>query len=82
MKGLLDYIKKRLEDGDASMETELVAAAHAAANRSPFTIFYNSRTCPSEFVIPSTKYRISVYGTQISAGMRFGRMFEREESGK
>ena len=55
MKGSPDYIKKRLEDGDASMETELVAAAHAAANRSPFTIFYNSRTCPSEFVIPSTK---------------------------
>ncbi|CBI19831.3 unnamed protein product, partial [Vitis vinifera] len=65
----------------------LAAAAHAAANRSPFTIFYNPRhafflACPSEFVIPLAKYRKSVYGTQISVGMRFGMMFETEESGK
>lgn len=60
----------------------LAAAAHAAANRSPFTIFYNPRACPSEFVIPLAKFRKSVYGTQISVGMRFGMMFETEESGK
>ncbi|XP_023525768.1 auxin response factor 5-like isoform X2 [Cucurbita pepo subsp. pepo] len=60
----------------------LAAAAHAAANRSPFTIFYNPRACPSEFVIPLAKYRKCVYGTQLSAGMRFGMMFETEESGK
>ncbi|GMH03248.1 hypothetical protein Nepgr_005087 [Nepenthes gracilis] len=60
----------------------LAAAAHAAANRSPFTVFYNPRACPSEFVIPIAKYRKAVYGTQISAGMRFGMMFETEESGK
>ncbi|KAJ0025665.1 hypothetical protein Pint_09121 [Pistacia integerrima] len=60
----------------------LAAAAHAASNRSPFTIFYNPRACPSEFVIPVAKYRKSVYGTQISVGMRFGMMFETEESGK
>ncbi|KAF2324674.1 hypothetical protein GH714_016196 [Hevea brasiliensis] len=60
----------------------LAAAAHAAANRSPFTIFYNPRACPSEFVIPLAKYRKSVYGTQVSVGMRFGMMFETEESGK
>ncbi|KAL2318838.1 hypothetical protein Fmac_032714 [Flemingia macrophylla] len=60
----------------------LAAAAHAAANRSPFTIFYNPRACPSEFVIPLAKYRKSVFGTQVSVGMRFGMMFETEESGK
>ncbi|KAK4859800.1 hypothetical protein QYF36_012047 [Acer negundo] len=60
----------------------LAAAAHAASNRSSFTIFYNPRACPSEFVIPFAKYRKSVYGTQISVGMRFGMMFETEESGK
>ncbi|CAN4122954.1 unnamed protein product [Withania somnifera] len=60
----------------------LAAAAHAAANRSTFTIFYNPRACPSEFVIPLVKYRKSVYSTQLSVGMRFGMMFETEESGK
>ncbi|XWS24457.1 hypothetical protein CRYUN_Cryun28dG0104300 [Craigia yunnanensis] len=60
----------------------LAAAAHAAANKSPFTIFYNPRACPSEFVIPLAKYRKSVYGSQVSVGMRFGMMFETEESGK
>ncbi|KAH6789220.1 Transcriptional factor B3 family protein / auxin-responsive factor AUX/IAA-like protein [Perilla frutescens var. frutescens] len=60
----------------------LAAAAHAAANRSPFTIFYNPRACPSEFVIPLAKYRKAVYGTQLSIGMRFGIMFETEESTK
>lgn len=58
------------------------AAAHAAANRSSFSIFYNPRACPSEFVIPFAKYRKSLYSTQLSAGMRFGMMFETEESGK
>ncbi|KDO84794.1 hypothetical protein CISIN_1g0025161mg, partial [Citrus sinensis] len=60
----------------------LAAAAHAASNRSQFTIFYNPRACPSDFVIPLAKYRKSVYGTQMSVGMRFGMMFETEESGK
>uniref|UniRef100_A0A0V0GTD4 Putative ovule protein n=1 Tax=Solanum chacoense TaxID=4108 RepID=A0A0V0GTD4_SOLCH len=48
----------------------LAAAAHAAANRSTFTIFYNPRACPSEFVIPLAKYRKSVYNTQLSVGMK------------
>ncbi|KAL8172070.1 hypothetical protein V2J09_023874 [Rumex salicifolius] len=60
----------------------LAAAAHAAANRSPFSVFYNPRACPSDFVIPINKYRKTVYGTQISVGMRFGMMFETEDSGK
>ncbi|XP_073289976.1 auxin response factor 5-like [Primulina huaijiensis] len=60
----------------------LAAAAHAAANRTPFTIFYNPRACPSEFVIPLAKYRKALYGTQLSIGMRFGMMFETEDSNK
>ncbi|KAI7725193.1 hypothetical protein M8C21_025418 [Ambrosia artemisiifolia] len=40
------------------------------------------RACPSEFVIPLARYRKAVYGTQLSVGMRFGMMFETEESGK
>ncbi|XWS70111.1 hypothetical protein CRYUN_Cryun03dG0021100 [Craigia yunnanensis] len=58
----------------------LAAAAHAAANNSPFTIFYNPRASPSEFVIPLVKYNKAMY-TQVSLGMRFRMMFETEESG-
>ncbi|KAI6679777.1 hypothetical protein NL676_033658 [Syzygium grande] len=58
----------------------LAAAAHAAANSSPFTIFYNPRASPSEFVIPLAKYNKAFY-TQVSLGMRFRMMFETEESG-
>ncbi|CAN6463635.1 unnamed protein product [Victoria cruziana] len=60
----------------------LAAAAHAAANHSPFTVFYNPRACPSEFVVPLVKYQKAVFGIQVSIGMRFGMMFETEESGK
>ncbi|XP_058113500.1 auxin response factor 19-like [Magnolia sinica] len=59
----------------------LAAAAHAAANHSPFTIFYNPRASPSEFVIPLAKYNKAVYSNQISLGMRFRMVFETEESG-
>ncbi|GAV76243.1 AUX_IAA domain-containing protein/B3 domain-containing protein/Auxin_resp domain-containing protein [Cephalotus follicularis] len=58
----------------------LAAAAHAASNNSPFTIFYNPRASPSEFVIPLAKYNKAMY-TQVSLGMRFRMMFETEESG-
>ncbi|XP_068640804.1 auxin response factor 5-like [Aristolochia californica] len=60
----------------------LAAAAHAAANKSPFTVFYNPRACPSEFVIPLAKHHKAVLGTQVASGMRFGMMFETEESSK
>ncbi|CAA0818576.1 Auxin response factor 5 [Striga hermonthica] len=60
----------------------LAAAAHAASSRSPFTIFYNPRACPSDFVVPFAKYQKAVYSTQLSIGMRFGMMFETEESTK
>ncbi|KZV18270.1 auxin response factor 19-like [Dorcoceras hygrometricum] len=59
----------------------LAAAAHAAANDSPFTVFYNPRASPSEFVIPLAKYYRAVCSNQISLGMRFRMMFETEESG-
>ncbi|XP_019415276.1 PREDICTED: auxin response factor 19-like [Lupinus angustifolius] len=58
----------------------LAAAAHAASNNSPFTIFYNPRASPSEFVIPLAKYNKALY-TQVSLGMRFRMMFETEDSG-
>ncbi|KAL1209351.1 Auxin response factor 5 [Cardamine amara subsp. amara] len=60
----------------------LAAAAHATANRTPFLIFYNPRACPAEFVIPIAKYRKAICGSQLSVGMRFGMMFETEDSGK
>ncbi|KAL3332096.1 hypothetical protein AABB24_032618 [Solanum stoloniferum] len=59
----------------------LAAAAHAAANNSPFTVFYNPRASPSEFVIPLAKYYKATYSSQVSLGMRFRMMFETEESG-
>ncbi|XP_074572371.1 auxin response factor 16-like [Curcuma longa] len=58
----------------------LAAAAHAATNNSPFTIFYNPRASRSEFVIPLAKYNKAVY-TQVSVGMRFRMLFESEDSG-
>ncbi|RDX81840.1 Auxin response factor 7, partial [Mucuna pruriens] len=58
----------------------LAAAAHAASNNSPFTIFYNPRASPAEFVVPLAKYNKAMY-TQVSLGMRFRMMFETEESG-
>jgi len=58
----------------------LAAAAHAAATNSRFTIFYNPRASPSEFVIPLAKYVKAVYHTRVSIGMRFRMLFETEES--
>ncbi|KAL3684899.1 hypothetical protein R1sor_002921 [Riccia sorocarpa] len=59
----------------------LAAANHAAATNSRFTIFYNPRASPSEFVIPLWKYHKAIYQTQVSVGMRFRMVFETEESG-
>ncbi|OMO65817.1 AUX/IAA protein [Corchorus olitorius] len=58
----------------------LAAAAHAAATNSRFTIFYNPRASPSEFVIPLAKFVKAVYHTRVSVGMRFRMLFETEES--
>ncbi|MQL92192.1 hypothetical protein Taro_024815 [Colocasia esculenta] len=59
----------------------LAAAAHANAYHSPFTVFFNPRASPSEFVIPLAKYNKAIYNNQITLGMRFRMMFETEESG-
>ncbi|KAI3921059.1 hypothetical protein MKX01_036038 [Papaver californicum] len=58
----------------------LAAAAHAAATNSRFTIFYNPRASPSEFVIPLSKYAKAVFHARVSVGMRFRMLFETEES--
>lgn len=58
----------------------LAAAAHAAATNSCFTIFYNPRASPSEFVVPLSKYVKAVFHTRVSVGMRFRMLFETEES--
>ncbi|CAN6247085.1 unnamed protein product [Urochloa humidicola] len=58
----------------------LAAAAHAASTNSRFTIFYNPRASPCEFVILLAKYVKAVYHTRISVGMRFRMLFETEES--
>ncbi|KAJ6824039.1 auxin response factor 16 isoform X1 [Iris pallida] len=58
----------------------LAAAAHAVANNSRFTIFYNPRTSPTEFVVPLAKYQKAMY-TQVSLGMRFRMLFETDDSG-
>ncbi|XP_051125514.1 auxin response factor 17-like [Andrographis paniculata] len=58
----------------------LAAAAHAAATNSRFTIFFNPRASPSEFVIPLAKYAKAVYHTRVAVGMRFRMLFETEES--
>ncbi|KAG6495177.1 hypothetical protein ZIOFF_042968 [Zingiber officinale] len=57
----------------------LAAAAHAAATNSRFTVFYNPRASPSEFVIPLSKYVKAVFRTHVSIGMRFRMLFETEE---
>ncbi|KAK1324978.1 Auxin response factor 12 [Acorus calamus] len=58
----------------------LAAAAHAAATNSRFTVFFNPRASPSEFVIPLSKYAKAVYHSRVSVGMRFRMLFETEES--
>lgn len=58
----------------------LAAAAHASATNSCFTVFYNPRASPSEFVIPLSKYVKAVFHSRVSVGMRFRMLFETEES--
>lgn len=58
----------------------LAAAAHAASTNSRFTVFFNPRASPSEFVVPLAKYVKAVYHTRVSVGMRFRMLFETEES--
>ncbi|XP_062093745.1 auxin response factor 19-like [Humulus lupulus] len=47
----------------------LAAATHAAANNSPFTVFYNPSASPSEFVIPLAKYYKTVWTKEYGIGL-------------
>ncbi|XP_057525940.1 auxin response factor 6-like [Amaranthus tricolor] len=58
----------------------LAAAAHAASTNSRFTIFFNPRASPSEFVVPLAKYVKAIHHTRVTVGMRFRMLFETEES--
>ncbi|XLR47668.1 hypothetical protein S83_032328, partial [Arachis hypogaea] len=49
----------------------LAAVAHATANNSPFTIFYNPRASPSEFVILLAKYYKVVFLFSFSEFVRW-----------
>jgi hypothetical protein len=53
---------------------------YSSSLRSTFTELYVCRACPSEFVIPLSKYIKAVFHTRISVGMRFRMLFETEES--
>ncbi|KAJ7554044.1 hypothetical protein O6H91_06G123500 [Diphasiastrum complanatum] len=57
----------------------LAAAAHAVSTKTMFSIFYNPRASPAEFVIPLYKY-VSAFRNNLSVGMRFKMRFETEES--
>ncbi|GMH29288.1 hypothetical protein Nepgr_031131 [Nepenthes gracilis] len=58
----------------------LAAAARADATDNRFTVFYNPRASPSEFVVALERYVKAVYHTCVSVGMRFRMPFEMEES--
>ncbi|XP_024525431.1 auxin response factor 2, partial [Selaginella moellendorffii] len=57
----------------------LAAAAHAVSTKTMFTIFYNPRASPAEFVVPYHKY-VKAFTHNLSVGMRFKMRFETEES--
>ncbi|MCH95889.1 auxin response factor 5-like, partial [Trifolium medium] len=67
----------RLKKASSRDEKSQLRVGVRRANRQQTTL---PSACPSDFVIPLAKYRKSVYGTQLSVGMRFGMMFETEES--
>ncbi|KAL3687893.1 hypothetical protein R1sor_014202 [Riccia sorocarpa] len=56
----------------------LAAAAHAATEKSRFSLIYNPRSCPSEFVIPYTKY-LKALKSNFSVGQRFRMDFGSED---
>ncbi|KAG6555975.1 hypothetical protein Mapa_001915 [Marchantia paleacea] len=56
----------------------LAAAAHAATEKSRFSLIYNPRSCPSEFVIPYSKY-LKAVKSNFNVGQRFKMKFESED---
>ncbi|KAJ7559713.1 hypothetical protein O6H91_04G097400 [Diphasiastrum complanatum] len=57
----------------------LAAAAHAVSTKTMFSIFYNPRTSPAEFVIPYHKF-VNALKASFSVGVRFKMRFETEET--
>ncbi|EFJ34439.1 hypothetical protein SELMODRAFT_166729 [Selaginella moellendorffii] len=57
----------------------LAAAAHAVSTKTMFTVFYNPRASPAEFVVPYHKY-VKSFKMNILIGMRFKMRFETEDS--
>nr|PNR52913.1 hypothetical protein PHYPA_009288 [Physcomitrium patens] len=57
----------------------LAAASHAATERLRFSVIYNPRTSPSEFVIPYHKY-LKTKENNLTVGSRFKMKFESDES--
>eukprot|EP00250_Pteridium_aquilinum_P014785 c22197_g1_i2 orf=443-3274(-) len=74
------FIPSSVLSSDSMHIGVLAAAAHAASTNSRFTVFYNPRASPSEFVVPFSKFEKAVYHTRVSVGMRFRMLFETEES--
>nr|ARR29268.1 auxin response factor 6 [Coryphopteris nipponica] len=74
------FIPSSVLSSDSMHIGVLAAAAHAASTNSRFTVFYNPRASPSEFVVPLSKFEKAVYHTRVSVGMRFRMLFETEES--
>lgn len=57
----------------------LAAASHAAKEMLRFSVIYNPRTSPSEFVIPYHKY-LKTEDNNLTVGSRFKMKFESDES--
>lgn len=57
----------------------LAAATHAASNSLRFSVIFNPRTSPAEFVIPYHKF-LKSQENNLTAGCRFKMKFESEES--
>ncbi|RRT58735.1 hypothetical protein B296_00041014, partial [Ensete ventricosum] len=77
---LLLGIRRANQPQTSASSSLVLSTAHAAATKSRFTIFYNPRASPTEFVIPLSKYTKAVFHTRVSIGMRFRMLFETEES--
>ncbi|XP_024398385.1 auxin response factor 7 isoform X2 [Physcomitrium patens] len=57
----------------------LAAASHASREGMRFSVIYNPRTSPSEFVIPYNKF-LKAMDNKLAVGSRFRMKFESEES--
>ncbi|XP_057966281.1 auxin response factor 4-like isoform X2 [Malania oleifera] len=68
-----------LLSGQSMQHGILASAVYAISARSMFTVYYRPWTCPSEFIIPCSKF-IKAAENYFSVGTRFRMAFEGEES--